>query len=52
MGCLIFGHLIARWAAALVDYLAKPSKRQDSQTRMRVCGACLKALFSNQAAVS
>jgi GT2 family glycosyltransferase len=47
MSCLIFVHLVARWVAALMNYLARPSKREDSQVRMLVCGACLRALFSS-----
>lgn len=43
-GCLIFLQKGSRWLASLVFYLIKPSKRIDSQTRMKVAGACLRDL--------
>jgi hypothetical protein len=47
MSCLILIHLIIRWGAGTINYLARPSKRVESRTRIQVIGACLRALFSN-----
>jgi len=43
--CLLFIHKISRWGAALASYLIKPSKRKDSEMRMKVAAACLCDLF-------
>lgn len=52
MSCLIFGHLAARWVVALLNYVARPSTREDSQARMRVSGACLRDLIAKNPAAS
>jgi len=44
--CLMFTHKASRWGAALASHLIKPSKRKESDTRMRVAVACLRDLFS------
>jgi hypothetical protein len=44
--CLFVIHRMSRWGAALASYLVKPSKRKDSEVRMKVAAACLRDLFS------
>ena len=48
--CLVFTHKASRWGAALASYLIRPSKRKESQTRMRVAAACLRDIFSRHSA--
>ena len=48
--CLVFTHKASRWGAALASYLIRPSKRKESQTRMRVAVACLRDIFSRHSA--
>ena len=43
-------HRISRWGAALASSLIKPSKRKDSDLRMKVAAACLRDLFSRHKA--
>ncbi|HEX3857612.1 MAG TPA: glycosyltransferase family 2 protein [Verrucomicrobiae bacterium] len=43
---LMFVHKISRWGTAWINYLAHPSKRKDSETRMRAAAACMRDLFS------
>ncbi len=52
INCLMFGHKILRGGAAMLNYLVRPSKRQDSLVRMQVAGASLRALFSRSAGES
>ncbi len=49
MSCVIFGNLVIRWGAALVNYLTRPAKREIAGVRMQVFSACLRALFFNGA---
>jgi GT2 family glycosyltransferase len=49
ISCLILGHLIIRWSAALFKCVTSAAKRQDYKVKMQVAGACLKALFSTSA---
>jgi GT2 family glycosyltransferase len=47
---LVFIQRISRWAAALVTWLLRPSKRTDGQTKMRVALACARDLFGRSLA--
>ena len=48
--CLMFAHKISRWGIALASYLIRPSKRKDSEMRMKTAAACLRDLFTRQSA--
>ena len=50
MGCVIFAHRIIRWSIAIIDRRFREAKKVDSQTRLRVNKACLRALFSSSRA--
>lgn len=51
MSGLIFGHQLGRWSAALLKSLASSAQREENRVRMRVCGACLRDLFSTRITV-
>ncbi|HZV33492.1 MAG TPA: glycosyltransferase family 2 protein [Verrucomicrobiae bacterium] len=46
---LIFLSKLIRCALACINYLSRPSKRDDSRQRLRIAGASLLALFSRNA---
>jgi GT2 family glycosyltransferase len=46
MSCLVLVHRSLRGAIALIHYATRPSRREDSQTRLHVAAECLKAVFS------
>jgi GT2 family glycosyltransferase len=48
--CLVFTHKASRWGVAVASYLIRPSKRKDSEMRMKVAAACLRDLFSRHSA--
>jgi hypothetical protein len=46
IACLMFAHKMARLCAAALNGLLQPSQQQESKARIRVMGACLRALLS------
>ena len=48
MSCLIFGHLLMRWLAALIKSATGSRDPEESKTRIQVTKACLRALFGRK----
>jgi GT2 family glycosyltransferase len=46
MACLLFGHLLVRWAATIAKGTFGSSRPEEQKTRVQVTKACLRALFS------
>jgi GT2 family glycosyltransferase len=44
--CIMFVHKVSRFGAALISHIISPSKRKDSEMRMKVAATCMRDLFS------